>query len=81
MSRVCYFQQADLACAIQTAKIERVQAEDVSQLEKAIDKLENELTPLKASFILPGGGAMSAHIHLARDLPTGREKYSSALAQ
>jgi cob(I)alamin adenosyltransferase len=58
---------ADLACAVETAKIERVQAEDISQLEKLIDKLENELTPLKA-FILPGGAAMSAHIHLARSI-------------
>jgi cob(I)alamin adenosyltransferase len=58
---------ADLACTIETAKIERVHAEDISQLEKAIDKLENDLTPLK-TFILPGGGAMSAHIHLARSI-------------
>jgi cob(I)alamin adenosyltransferase len=58
---------ADLACAVETAKIERVRAEDISQLEKVIDKMENELTPLKA-FILPGGAAMSAHIHLARSI-------------
>jgi cob(I)alamin adenosyltransferase len=58
---------ADLACAVETAKIERVQAEDISHLKKVIDQLENELTPLKA-FILPGGAAMSAHIHLARSI-------------
>jgi cob(I)alamin adenosyltransferase len=58
---------ADLACAVETEKIERVRAEDISQLEKVIDRLENELTPLKA-FILPGGAAMSAHIHLARSI-------------
>jgi cob(I)alamin adenosyltransferase len=58
---------ADLACAVETANIERVQAEDISHLKKVIDPLENELTPLKA-FILPGGAAMSAHIHLARSI-------------
>jgi cob(I)alamin adenosyltransferase len=56
---------ADLACAIETATIERVQAEDITQLEASIDKLENELTPLRA-FILPGGTTAASHIHLAR---------------
>jgi cob(I)alamin adenosyltransferase len=55
---------ADLACAIETAKVERVQAEDISQLEASIDKLENELTPLRA-FILPGGTTAASHIHLS----------------
>jgi cob(I)alamin adenosyltransferase len=58
---------ADLACPIESAKVERVQAEDVSQLEAAIDRLEDELTPLTA-FILPGGTVAAAHIHLARSI-------------
>ena len=36
-------------------------------LEKAIDTLEEDLTPLKA-FILPGGTTSSAHIHLSRSI-------------
>jgi cob(I)alamin adenosyltransferase len=37
----------------------------VMWLEGEIDKLNNELTPLR-SFILPGGSAASAWLHLAR---------------
>jgi cob(I)alamin adenosyltransferase len=37
----------------------------VAWLEGAIDKLNSELEPLK-SFILPGGSAASAYLHLAR---------------
>jgi len=58
---------ADLACPVETAKTERVQAKDVSELEKTIDKLESELIPLRA-FILPGGTSRSAHVHLSRSI-------------
>jgi cob(I)alamin adenosyltransferase len=58
---------ADLACTGETAKLERVDTEDVEALEKRIDLLEEELTPLK-SFILPGGTPGSAHIHLSRSI-------------
>ncbi|MGI8527528.1 MAG: cob(I)yrinic acid a,c-diamide adenosyltransferase [Pseudolabrys sp.] len=37
----------------------------VEWLEKEIDKLNADLAPLK-SFILPGGSAASAYLHLAR---------------
>jgi cob(I)alamin adenosyltransferase len=37
----------------------------VEWLEKEIDKLNAELAPLK-SFVLPGGSAASAYLHLAR---------------
>ena len=37
----------------------------VAWLEKEIDRLNGDLTPLK-SFILPGGSAVSAWMHLAR---------------
>lgn len=39
---------ADLACPVETAKTERVQTKDVSELEKTIDELESELIPLRA---------------------------------
>jgi cob(I)alamin adenosyltransferase len=58
---------ADLACPVESAKTERVQAKDVSELEKTIDKLESELIPLRA-FILPGGTSRSAHVHLSRSI-------------
>ena len=37
----------------------------VAWLEGEIDRLNNELAPLK-SFILPGGSPASAYLHLAR---------------
>lgn len=43
----------------------RVTAEQVERLEKWIDEANAPLKPL-ASFILPGGSAAAAHLHLAR---------------
>ena len=37
----------------------------VEQLERAIDAMERDLTPL-ANFILPGGSETAAHLHVAR---------------
>ncbi|HKI99184.1 MAG TPA: cob(I)yrinic acid a,c-diamide adenosyltransferase [bacterium] len=42
-----------------------VAAEDVSWLEQVIDTMNAELEPLQ-SFILPGGGRVSAFLHQAR---------------
>jgi len=71
---------ADLACPTETAKVERVQAEDIAQLEAAIDGLEQELAPLKV-FILPGGTAAAAHIHLARTICRRAERNIVSLAR
>ena len=43
----------------------RMIAAQVERLEKEIDSLNGELSPLN-SFILPGGSAASAHLHHAR---------------
>ncbi|MBI1814675.1 MAG: cob(I)yrinic acid a,c-diamide adenosyltransferase [Deltaproteobacteria bacterium] len=43
----------------------RISADDVKALEGEIDGLQTELTPLN-SFILPGGGKVSAFLHQAR---------------
>lgn len=43
----------------------RVGADDVTALERLIDDLQQDLAPLK-SFILPGGGRVSALLHVAR---------------
>jgi cob(I)alamin adenosyltransferase len=39
--------------------------EDAARLEQAIDKAEEELPPLK-TFVLPGGSAQAAALHLSR---------------
>ena len=38
---------------------------DIVAMERAIDRAEEEVTPLKV-FVLPGGGVMSAQLHIAR---------------
>lgn len=43
----------------------RVGEGEVSALEKALDRLQEDLEPLR-SFILPGGGKVSAFLHQAR---------------
>jgi cob(I)alamin adenosyltransferase len=47
-------------------------------LEGEIDRLNAELTPLK-SFILPGGSAASAYLHLARTVCRRAERIMVAL--
>jgi len=47
------------------AKMPRIEPRHVTGLEADIDALNDELPALK-SFVLPGGGAASAHFHLAR---------------
>jgi len=46
-------------------KIERINEDDIVDLEKKIDKYDLELKPLK-KFILPGGSKRSAFLHQAR---------------
>jgi cob(I)alamin adenosyltransferase len=57
---------ADLATppSYQT-RIDRISENDVVFLEDAIDKLEEDLEPLK-NFILPGGSQPGATLHVAR---------------
>jgi cob(I)alamin adenosyltransferase len=46
------------------ARLDVTQAQ-VEWLERQIDRLNEELAPLR-SFVLPGGGATAAYLHLAR---------------
>jgi cob(I)alamin adenosyltransferase len=43
----------------------RITMDHVVRLEREIDRLDGELTPL-TQFILPGGSAGAAHLHVAR---------------
>lgn len=59
---------ADLASphgAMKNFPLPRVTEADVMCLERAIDRLEENLPPLK-NFILPGGAAAGAALHLGR---------------
>lgn len=46
-------------------KILRIEAIQISTLEKLIDKFESELDPIR-NFILPGGSELGAMLHQAR---------------
>lgn len=57
----------------------RITAEQSERLEREIDEMNEALEPLR-SFILPGGGAGSAHLHLARAIVRRAERTSVAAA-
>ena len=56
-----------------------VREDDMKELEVAIDRLELELPPLR-TFILPGGCAAAAHLHLARCIVRRAERRLVQLA-
>jgi cob(I)alamin adenosyltransferase len=51
----------------------------VTRLETEIDAMNARLSPLR-SFILPGGSALSAHLHLCRTVARRAERAAVALA-
>jgi cob(I)alamin adenosyltransferase len=57
----------------------RVTGAQVLKLEHEIDRFNDELSPL-TSFVLPGGSAASAYLHLARTVLRGAERDMVALA-
>lgn len=52
----------------------------VARLEKEIDALNADLSPLR-SFVLPGGAAAAAHLHLARTISRRAERVMVTLAE
>jgi cob(I)alamin adenosyltransferase len=74
---------ADL-CLPETAKRHgraplRLLPAQVSRLESEIDALNEELEPLR-SFVLPGGHAAAAHLHLCRTICRRAERLIVALS-
>lgn len=57
----------------------RVTDQQVSWLESEIDRMNSELKPL-TSFVLPGGTAGAAHLHLARTVCRRAERLTVELA-
>jgi cob(I)alamin adenosyltransferase len=57
----------------------RVTDGQVARLEAEIDRFNAELDPL-SSFVLPGGSAASAHLHLARTVVRRAERLAVALS-
>ena len=71
---------AELAAATPDlqARLERIGDEDVTALERWIDRLDTELTPL-TNFVLPGGSALGAELHVARAVCRRAERRAVAL--
>ncbi len=73
---------ADL-CVPETAKHAaralRISAAQVERLEKEIDAMNAELSPL-TSFVLPGGTPAAAYLHLARTIARRAERLMVELA-
>jgi cob(I)alamin adenosyltransferase len=57
----------------------RIAAAQVERLEREIDAMNATLAPLD-SFVLPGGTAAAAHLHLARTVTRRAERLVSELA-
>lgn len=57
----------------------RMAAEQVTRLESEIDAMNADLEPLR-SFILPGGAALAAHLHVCRTVARRAERLAVELA-
>jgi len=58
----------------------RITAEQVTRLENEIDQLNEELEPLR-SFVLPGGTALAANLHLGRTISRRAERHMVELSE
>ena len=72
---------ADLAVPAREGKAERLRmlSSQVERLERDIDNVNAQLSPL-TSFVLPGGTAAAAHLHLARTICRRAERIMVELA-
>ena len=57
----------------------RIAASQTARLEREIDAMNEALAPL-SSFILPGGSAAAAHVHLARTIVRRAERVMTQLS-
>ena len=70
---------ADIATPETDKQALRITNEHVTRLEAEIDQMNASLAPL-SSFILPGGSAASAWLHLARTVTRRAERHMTLLA-
>jgi cob(I)alamin adenosyltransferase len=61
-------------------KVPQIEQRHVDTLEQLMDRLSAELTPLE-NFILPGGSATAAHLHVARTVCRRAERVAIALSR
>ncbi len=70
---------ADLASP-EEVKVPRIETSHIDRLEEILEGLMDELPPLE-EFILPGGGAGGATLHLARTVARRAERTTVLLAE
>lgn len=58
----------------------RIATTQTDRLEAEIDAMNADLSPLR-SFVLPGGSALAAHLHLCRTVSRRAERLAVALAE
>ena len=58
----------------------RINSKQVKRLENEIDSMNTALKTLK-SFVLPGGSALAAHLHLCRTVSRRAERLTFALSE
>jgi cob(I)alamin adenosyltransferase len=63
-----------------SAKALRISEMQVTRLEQEMDAMNEKLQPLR-SFVLPGGTAVAAHLHIARTVCRRAERLIVRLAQ
>lgn len=61
-------------------KLPQIEESDIERLEKAIDEMNESLSPLR-SFILPGGHPKVSHCHIARTVCRRAERHVAVLRQ
>ena len=76
---LCTLEEGRRAPRDQSPGALRIVAAQVARLEREIDQMNAALRPLD-SFILPGGSAAAAHLHLARTVTRRAERLVCALA-
>lgn len=69
---------AELASPGKSSGIELVGPAEIEAMERAIDQAETELAPLR-TFVLPGGCALAADLHVARTVCRRAERRLVAL--
>ena len=81
VQEACFRVGAFLACAPGADPgVARISAADVEGFERAIDRCEDALPPLK-TFVLPGGGEVGARLHVARTVSRRAEREVVALSR